>query len=263
MIPPTYFSIDYSINHWMDQNAEVDRKLAQKQWENLFNTYKDLGASVDSFVPVKDLPDQVFPGDSIFVLGQEALLSHFSVAQRAVEVEPMAKRFREKGLTIHSLPEGINFEGNAEAIRWNKRILAGYGVRSDKAAHTYLSDTLGVEVISLEIKRPFFHLDMCVCPLNENMLAYVPDAFTNESRNRIEEIGADLISISLDEAMILACNSMVVENTVILSTQHARNFAKNVNSEGFDVVELDLSEFAKSGGGAKCLTLEAYPKISK
>ena len=35
-------------------------------------------------------------------------------------------------------------------------------------------------------------------------------------------------------------------------------FPKKLKAAAFDVIELDLSEFAKSGGGAKCLTLEAY-----
>ena len=261
MVPPTYFSIDYSINQWMDENVPVNKILAQHQWEKLFKTYKDLGAKVEALTPVKGLSDQVFPGDSIFIYDNQAIIGHFSVSERQGEVEPMAERFRQNGLTIHQLPEGINFEGNAEAIKWNNSLFAGYGVRSDKAAHSFIADTLGIDVISLEIKSPFFHLDMCICPLNSETIAYVPDAFTSESRKIIEAIEANLVVIALDEAMKLACNSMAVENTVILSTKDVNKFPAKLLDLGFDVIELDLSEFAKSGGGAKCLTLEAYPPM--
>jgi len=48
-----------------------------------------------------------------------------------------------------------------------------------------------------------------------------------------------------------------------LSTKAVNIFPEKLSSLGFEVIELDLSEFAKSGGGAKCLTLEAYPPIIK
>jgi N-dimethylarginine dimethylaminohydrolase len=258
LIPPTYFSIDYSINEWMDPNNQADKELAQVQWESLRNAYVDLGVEVESFEAVPGLPDQVFPGDSIFVYGKHAVAGNFSVPERAAEVEPMVERFAAKGFEIHRMPEGVNFEGNAEAIFWNNRILGGYGVRSDLSAMKHLGKILNLEVLALEIKAPYFHLDMCVCPLNGEILAYVPDAFTDESRAKIESLGVDLIAIDQDEGLKLACNSMSVDKTVVLSTPNVTKFPKALEDAGFDTLALDLSEFAKSGGGAKCLTLEAY-----
>lgn len=259
LIPPTFFSIDYSINDWMDPNNQADRDLAQVQWESLRRAYEELGAEVESFEAVPGLPDQVFPGDSIFLYGNHAVAGRFSVPERVAEVEPMLARFVEKGYETHRMPEGVHFEGNAEAIFWNGRILGGYGVRSDLSAMDYLSQILHLNVVPLEIKSPYFHLDMCVCPLNENTLAYVPDAFTDESRAKVEALDAELIPIDQDEGLKLACNSMALNNTVILSTHEVSKFPKALERAGFEVMALDLSEFAKSGGGAKCLTLEAYP----
>lgn len=258
LIPPTYFSIEYSINQWMDPKNQVDRDLAQTQWESLYKAYKDLGVEVESFDALPDLPDQVFPGDSIFVYGEHAVASRFSVPERAAEVEPMMARFKKLGFGVQQVPEGMHFEGNAEAIYWNGRVLGGFGVRSDLDALNYLGQSLKLDLVPLEIKAPYFHLDMCVCPLNENTLAYVPDAFVDESRARLEALGAELIPIDQDEGLRLACNSMSVNNTVVLSTQEVSKFPKALERAGFNVLALDLSEFAKSGGGAKCLTLEAY-----
>ena len=155
----------------------------------------------------------------------------------------------------------MHFEGNAEAILWNGIILAGHGVRSDREAMLHLGKTINLEILPLEIKAPYFHLDMAICPLNDRTLAYVPDAFTDESRKKVEGLDAQLIAIDQEEGLILACNSMSVNNTVILSTQKVSRFPAALQQAGFDVLALDLSEFAKSGGGAKCLTLEAYSAI--
>ncbi|MDA1329455.1 MAG: arginine deiminase-related protein [Chloroflexi bacterium] len=258
LIPPHHFRIDYSINEWMDTNVQIDHELAQRQWQSLVDAYKELGAEVEIFEPFEKLPDQVFLGDAIFLYDDQAIASRFRVSERSAEVDPMIDRFKKKGYTINRLPDNIHFEGNAEAILWDGKILGGFGVRSDLAALEYLGKTLSLEVIPLQVVSPYFHLDIAVCPLNNQCLAYVPAAFEPESLARIEALGADMIAIDETEAKLLACNSMSVNGTVILSTTQVDKFPKALEKAGFNVKALDLTEFAKSGGGAKCLTLEAY-----
>jgi N-dimethylarginine dimethylaminohydrolase len=43
-----------------------------------------------------------------------------------------------------------------------------------------------------------------------------------------------------------------------MSTPLAPHAADQLRAQGLEVLALDLSEFRKAGGGAKCLTLEAY-----
>jgi N-dimethylarginine dimethylaminohydrolase len=260
LLPPTHFRIDYAINEWMNPEIQADPELAQAQWNELVETYRELGAQVEIFEPVADLPDQVFLGDAIFLYKDQAIASRFKVEERATEVEPMTERFKAKGYTIHRLPEGLHFEGNAEAMQWDGRVLAGYGVRSDLEALDYVGKTLDLEIVPLRVKPPYFHLDIVVCPLNAETLAYVPSGLDDESQKRLEGLGTELIAIDEDEAMRLACNSMSVNGTVVLSTTKVDKFPKELERAGFKVKALDLTEFAKSGGGAKCLTLEAYPK---
>ena len=261
LIPPTYFQIKYAINDWMDPDIEADPQLAQSQWEELVQTYRELGAEVETFEPVPGLPDQVFLGDAIFLHGDQAVASRFAVEERRDEVEPMVARFEARGYQVHRLPEEMRFEGNAEAIQWNGRVLAGYGVRSSAGALGYLGELLNLDVVPLKLKAPYFHLDIAVCPLNDEILAYVPSAFDEESRTRLEGLGAEMIAIEDEEARKLACNSMSVNGTVILSTSAVEKFPRDLEKAGFAVQVVELTEFAKSGGGAKCLTLEAYPKI--
>lgn len=255
---PTHFRIEYTINHWMSKNNQVQPEKVEAQWNALLENYTRLGAKVEVFESVDGWPDQVFTGDSIFLYGKHAIAGRFRFFERSGEVSPMIKRFEQRGYTIHQVPDGLFFEGNGEAIAWDGRILAGYGVRSDREALDFLSKTLDVEVTPFRVLPPHFHVDTIVCPLRENLLAYVPSGMDEESRQRIESLGVDLIAIDQDEAQELACNSMALSDDVIVSTHKAPKFHKELEKVGFKVISLDLSEFAKSGGGAKCLTLEAY-----
>ncbi len=255
---PSQFQIEYSINKWMDPNNQVDSTRAQQQWDALRQVYLKLGAKVEIFEPSDGWPDSVFTGDSIFLYGKQAIASRFRFDQRAGEVEPMVKRFEARGYTVHRLPEGVRFEGNGEAVLWNGRVIAGYGVRSDKPALDFMTKTLSIEVVPIRVKSPHYHVDTIICPLNEETLAYVPSAMSDDSQERVKALGAKLIEIGRDEARLLACNSMAIGGNVILSTKNAPKFHDALSKAGFDVMPLDMGEFAKSGGGAKCLTLEAY-----
>lgn len=259
---PSQFTIEYEINDWMKAGTQVNLSAAKAEWEQLCQTYRDLGAEVETFDPLPGWPDSVFLGDAIFLYGDQAIASRFRFPERAGEVEPMVARFEERGFRVHWLPEGVYYEGNGETMPWNGRLLAGYGPRSDRAAHDFLAHTLEVPVLSIHVQAPHFHVDTTICPLSPGALAYVPNGMDAESRKRVHALNADLIEIDDDEARLLACNSMAFGNTIILSTQKAPRFEKALEKAGFDVLALDMSEFAQSGGGAKCLTLEAYAASS-
>jgi N-dimethylarginine dimethylaminohydrolase len=255
---PTHFRIEYSINHWMNEDNQVEPAKAEAQWNALLENYRSLGANVEVFESINGWPDQVFAGDSIFLYGKKAIAGRFRYPERYGEVLPMIERFEQRGYTIHQIPDSLFFEGNGEAIAWDGRVLAGYGVRSDRKALDFIAKILNVEVIPLRVLAPHFHVDTIVCPLRKDLLAYVPSGMDTESKLRIEKLGVDLIAIDQDEAQQLACNSMSLGDDVIVSTHKSPKFHKQLEAAGFQVISMDLSEFAKSGGGAKCLTLEAY-----
>ncbi len=258
LCPPTHYEVEYVINEWMNLDNRVDKDLAQKQWDQLHRAYQDLGVRLTLLEPVAGIPELVFPGDSIFLHGQQAVASNFRHAERAPEVEPKVAWFAERGFTIHRLPPELHFEGNAELLRWDHRFFGGYGVRTDEATLPYLADLLDIEIIPLQLQSPFFHLDVTVLPLNADTVAYVPQAFTRESCERLQDLIPNAIPVDVEEARQLGCNSMVVEETVIMSTPRAPRFAAALQERGFRTIQLDLTEFYKSGGGVKCLTLEHY-----
>ena len=83
MCLPTYFAVDYAINPWMDPTAPVDADLAIRQWEQLRQTYVDLGHSVELVDPVAGLPDMVFAANGGTVIDGKAMAVQFRDPQRA------------------------------------------------------------------------------------------------------------------------------------------------------------------------------------
>ena len=112
------------------------------------------------------------------------------------------------------------------------------------------------------IDERFYHIDTCFCPLSGGYVMYHPPAFDYESRIAIESrIPAEKrIIVDTHDAGNFACNAVNLENKVIVNK--ASNHLKNeLNGLNFDVIEVDLSEFIKAGGSAKCLTLKLYDSV--
>ena len=63
----------------------------------------------------------------------------------------------------------------------------------------------------------------------------------------------NLIEFSKEEIEGFASNSVVTGSSVIAQSGNP-TFKEKLKKLGYQTVEVDLSEFVKSGGGANCLT---------
>ena len=257
MSPPDYFEVIYAINPWMKIEAAVDHELAQRQWDCLRNALSQrAGALVSLVEPVPGLPDLVFTANAAFVHGSKALLAHFKNVERRPE-EPHFRASLEKlGYTVIEPP--VAFEGAGDALIYDGRlVLAGYRQRTEVSAHQLISQEFDLPVLSLELPTEhFYHLDTCLCPLDGGHLLYFPGAFDEYGLRVIEANVPEekRLTVNAEEARHFACNAVQVGPFVFLN-QPSTRLSEELRRRGFEVVSLDLSEFIKAGGSAKCLTL--------
>ncbi len=83
---------------------------------------------------------------------------------------------------------------------------------------------------------------------------WYPGAFDDYGRAVMHEQIPELIAVTSEEAHQFACNAVVMGNTVVTNSDCPQLHAE-LRAHGFTPVETPLSEFVKSGGSAKCLTL--------
>ncbi len=265
MCAPDYFDVDYVINPWMEGNIhKPSRDRAIEQWHQLYNILKDR-ADVELIPPEIGLPDLVFTANAGLVLGKNVVLSRFLHQERQGEEPHFKKWFQDQGYTVYELPPELPFEGAGDALleREGRWLWAGYGFRSELDAHSYIAKWLDIEVVSLRlVDERFYHLDTCFCPLVGGYLLYYPPAFDAYSNHIIEMRIPPEKRIVLDEAdaVKFACNAVNIEQVVVMN--YASNFLKTRLQElGFEIIETQLSEFLKSGGAAKCLTLRVTEPV--
>jgi N-dimethylarginine dimethylaminohydrolase len=107
----------------------------------------------------------------------------------------------------------------------------------------------------LELVDPhFYHLDTCFCPLAPGLAIWFPPAFDTYGQRAIRETIPELIEVEEGDARRFGCNAVVVGSDVVLNVG-CEALKQSLIQRGYSVNETDLSEFLKSGGSAKCLTL--------
>lgn len=256
MCRPDYFGIEYEINPWMRLTIQVNRVLAEKQWHELYRVLTaDLGAEVLLLPPVKGLPDLTFTANGGYVEDTLFISSAFKHQERQRETPRFEGWFREHGYSVHRLACECAFEGEGDALRLGDAIVAGYRQRSDIGAHMELARITGRQVLSVELVNPwFYHLDTCFAPLRDDVALYFPEAFDAYGRKVIQGHVEHAIAVSARSAERFACNALVVADTVVTNTG-CDDLEEPLSRFGFHVQTVDLSEFIKSGGSAKCLVL--------
>ena len=256
--PPDFFGIEYEINPWMRLSNRVDHERAVSQWHTLMRIFEqELGVVLERMPPIPGLPDLVFTANAGVVVGQTAVVSRFRYPERQREETHFEQWFYAQGYEVMTVDAGLHFEGAGDLLGWPDTWFGGYRQRSDIGVYPILGERFHREIIPLElIDRRFYHLDTFLCPLIGRELLYFPAAFDHYGR---EVLAARIpterhLVVPEDEALKFACNAVCVEKHVVLPAGCPTTEGL-LQERGYDTHAVQLDEFMKSGGSAKCLTL--------
>lgn len=262
MCEPTHYSVDYEINCWMNGNVDcVDTDLAHKQWTD-FKRILEQHATVQVISGQQGLPDMVFTANAGLVVGNSVVVSQFKNKERKGETPHFRKWFKCNNFEVVPINNQIVFEGAGDCLLGNKIYWCGYGFRTSRGAAVHLQNVLtwwyNKQVVPIElVDDRFYHLDTCFCPLNDGSVMLYRPALGDNSFKHIETIfGKDnIIEVSEEDALNFACNAVNVDKQVI-TNYVSDELRMKLITRGFEVITTPMSEFIKSGGGCKCLTLQ-------
>ncbi|WP_288873103.1 dimethylargininase [uncultured Microbacterium sp.] len=265
MCRPEHFTVNYSINPWMEPSRPTDTANAVAQWQKLYDLYVELGHEVELIEPLPGYPDMVYTANGGFLIDGRAYVPEFRFVERQGEAPAFADWFRAAGYDT-VMPKEVN-EGEGDFLLVGDVILAGTGFRSTGDSHREVGEVFGREVVSLNLTDPrFYHLDTAIAVLDpvqglENggperaNIAYLPGAFDDASRAELEKRFPDAIPVSDEDGAVFGLNSSSDGYNVIISPR-AKGFEKQLRERGYNPITVDLSELLLGGGGIKCCTLE-------
>jgi N-dimethylarginine dimethylaminohydrolase len=264
LCPPEHFVVQYAINPWMDTSAPVDTELALKQWQVLREALERLGHEVHVLPAEIGLPDMVYAANGAFTVDGVVYGARFKYPQRTAEADAH-KRFYagDEPAWRYVAPMETN-EGEGDFAYLPEAhgggvILAGYGFRTDVAAHSEAQEALGHPVVSLRLVDPrFYHLDVALASIDDGNVVYYPGAFSEASQKVLAQLFPDAVIADEADALAFGLNLVSDGLNVVLSAE-ASALAAKLAAAGYVPVTVDLSELKKGGGSVKCCIAELRP----
>lgn len=277
-----YFDDSQAINPFMKKGAKIDIPKACAEHRSIQEALKNAGVVVETVDPPKKCQDGVYTANWALVRANKAVLSTLPNVRKAEE--PYAQQIlKDMDITTCRVPGEVHFSGQGDALPCGNFLFMGTGYRTDKAAHQFVADKLGYQIIGLQTipQRSFFGLGSPVVNKDSNLpdsyfydldlalsvlrpptdgkkglIAWCPRAFTPHSRKLLAAFdGVDKIKVSYQEAKNgFACNLVSTGQTVVMSSQAPR-FKSKLESLGFKVITIDASELKKGGGYIRCTSL--------
>ena len=229
------------------EREPIDYERAVAQHRAYVDALASLGLKVVVLPAEPHLPDAVFVEDTAVVVPERAVVAFPGAASRRPEVVTIAEtlaRYRP----VSYISGGGTLDGG-DVMHFGKTLYAGRTARTNDEGADELASILAP------------HGYRVVRTTADGCLHYMSGA-SNLGRDTVlvnpawvvpsEVDGAQFIEIDPSEPW--AANTVAVGDTVLMSAAFPRTIER-VRDAGFDVRELDISEFQKAEGGLSCLSI--------
>ena len=148
----------------------------------------------------------------------------------------------------------VGLRTNMEGVNQIRPILERAGVREVHIAH--LPGYLERRRWQVGGASGIFHLDMTFGMADENLGVIYPGGVDYDTIQYLECHEINLIEVPEEELRSCAPNILPISPGKVIIPSGNPETIKGLRREGVDCIEVPLSEFAKGGGGPRCLTLD-------
>jgi len=225
-----------------------DYQAALLQHADYIEALKECGLQVTELPADENFPDSTFVEDVALITPRCAILTNPGAPSRRLETRSMLKTIRE----FYTDVEIIEAPGAVEAgdiMMVGNHYYIGLSERTNRAGAEKVITILencGLQGSMIELTE-VLHLKTGLAYLeNNNLLA------CGEFLGKPEFQKYNLLEVTPDEAY--AANSVWINGTVLTP----KGFSKTrslIESAGYNIREVDVSEFQKLDGGLSCLSL--------
>jgi N-dimethylarginine dimethylaminohydrolase len=259
LCPPDFYDAHYLFNPHMRYTERVSFWKARRQWRRLVRTLEAAGAELEFLEPEPVTTALPFTADGAFCYepGRALVLKNDGVRG---DVEPIVftRRLSELGYVVETTPPRYRLDGGNLLRVDAGTVLAGLKPGATGLGERYLAKllarTTGARVVGVPLVDPaFLHLDMAIGVLGGGRYLVYRDALGGgELPEPLRS--AEVVEVDRADALRFACNAVVIGDVVVTGPV-STGLERRLGRLGLHVERVDLSEFYKAGGGAKCLTL--------
>jgi dimethylargininase len=234
---------DGEITH--QDRVEVDQVVADAQWETYLAALEGAGFRTVEAPVADDFPDSVFVEDALVVFGGTAVLTSPGAESRRGEQDALGPVARKLGLRVRSIDLPGTLDGG-DVLKVGNTVYVGAGARTNGEGIRQLREIvlpLGYTVVAVPVSA-VLHLKSAVTALPDGTVVgfagHVDDPRVFQRFLALPEPGAAVVVLS--------------DDTVLMAASVPQSIAV-VESLGYQVVSVDVSEFEKLEGCVTCLSV--------
>lgn len=240
---------------WKDTTLDLDKMIYE---HGLFvDAYRKNGVEVEFLDADEERPNSVFARDFGGCIREGYILGKFKLTMRDKEHVDYEAKMETLGVPKVAVCEAGVFEGGDFAFLRENLIAIGMADRTNEVAIQEIRsqlETLGYEIIGVPLKPEYLHLDMCFNLVDENLAVAYRAGLPMEFRNRLTSLEIDIIEVEEESIFAHGCNLQALGNHRVLSLKQNTEVNIALREKGMTVIELDITEILKAGGGPHCMT---------
>jgi dimethylargininase len=233
------------------ERSPIDPRGAALQHDAYEAALRKAGFDIVRLPELPNHPDGVFVEDTALLLDGHAIITRPGASSRASETESTAAGLASH-FELHRLADG--YVDGGDVLQVGKRLYIGLSTRSDAAGAAELrkiAGALGYEVIEARLNG-CLHLKTAATLAGPgangaNVLLFDPDCIDPEQFVGVEPL-------AVDPSEPAGANVVRAGNHLIVAAGNPGTASK-LREQGFNLIEVDVSELQKAEAGVTCMSL--------
>jgi dimethylargininase len=228
------------------ERTAIDIDLARRQWSEYVGALRTVGWVVQEVPPLESAPDGVFVEDTVVMYRDMAIVTRPGAEVRRAETRAVEEAVHGIGCEVARIVAPGTLDGG-DVLKVGDTIYVGLGGRTNRAGIDQFAgivEPLGATVVVVPVSR-VLHLKSAVTALPDGTIVGWDPAVDDPSvfpryRSMPEESGAHVV---------------VIDDHTVLMAADAPLSAGLLETLGYTVIRVDISEYEKLEGCVTCLSV--------
>jgi N-dimethylarginine dimethylaminohydrolase len=266
LCPPTYHEfqpINVITERWLREGQKSNHDAINREHAELVQAYRENGVEVILVEPQPDLPYMVYARDFGAAIAEGVVMGAFFQPIRRGESVYYEAKLKELEVPVVARTVSGAFEGGDFWLLDKYTVAHGIIERTDADGFNSVKrqlESLGYTMIGVPCERENLHLDMCFNIVGEKTAVVCKSALPGFFLRMLDKRGFTLIDVPQDGVFKHYCNLQNIGDERVVSFKNNRDVNEKMKALGLTVIEVELEELLKGGGGPHCMTfpLERY-----
>lgn len=258
MSRPTYLQaapINEIAKKWA--STRLNTEMMEIEHRRMVEAYEKNGVKVEFLDASPSRPNSVFARDFGGCIKEGYILGNFREPIRFEEREAYRTKMAELGVPIvMSVDKGL-FEGGDFTYLDEHTLAIGQVARSNEAGVQQIREELeplGYKVFGIPCDEKYLHFDLLFNMVGEDLAVAYKPALPESFLSLVKKIGIELIDVPEESVFKHGCNLQSIGNKRVICLKQNAVVNEELARRGYSIIEVDITETLKAGGGPHCMT---------